>query len=308
MLIIILKFIVSAGICIYLFLRVTAYRKSFRKLISNVPKAEEPLYRQQLEKDLHHALENEEFFLVYQPQVDVPRQKIVGAEALLRWEHPTFGMISPEIFIPILEETGLICPIGEWVLLSACRQLNKWEEHLTSAIRISVNLSVRQLMMDDIPSILSGIIRETSVDPHRLELEITESGFLTHTESMIAAVESIKATGVSIAIDDFGSGQSSLSYFKYFPIDTLKVDRIFIREMISSNCDQAIVSSLIFLAHNLGMKVIAEGVERMEELELLSDYKCDEVQGFLYSRPLTVRDFEDLLASEGIFDYDLVLQ
>lgn len=154
----------------------------------------------------------------------------------------------------------------------------------------------------------SGIIRETNVDPRRLELEITESGFLTHTESMIATVESIKATGVNIAIDDFGSGQSSLSYFKYFPIDTLKVDRIFIREMISSNCDQAIVSSLIFLAHNLGMKVIAEGVERMEELELLSDYKCDEIQGFLYSKPLAVRDFEDLLASEGIFNYDLVLQ
>ncbi|WP_449600254.1 putative bifunctional diguanylate cyclase/phosphodiesterase [Paenibacillus sp. Marseille-Q9583] len=256
---------------------------------------------QLLEKDLHNALANDEFVLVYQPQIDVRTWQIVGTEVLLRWDHPEFGRISPEIFIPMLEESGMISPVGEWVLRSACEQMKNWEKHLTSAIRISVNLSVKQLLKDDIPGILSRILRETDLDPRMLELEITESIFLEHTESMISTLQQIRETGVSIAIDDFGTGQSSLSYFKYFPIQTLKIDRIFIGEIASNHYDRAIVFSLILLAHSLQMKVIAEGVEHMREFDILSGYQCDEVQGFLFSRPLTARDFEDLMASEGIY-------
>ncbi|MEK3661672.1 EAL domain-containing protein [Paenibacillus sp. FSL F4-0236] len=254
-----------------------------------------------LEKDLRKALANEEFLLVYQPQINVRTRKIVGTEVLLRWDHPEFGRISPEIFIPMLEESGMISQVGEWVLRSACEQIKKWENHLTSAIRISVNLSVKQLLEDNILGILSGIIQETGIDPRRLELEITESVFLAHTETMISRLRQIRDTGVSIAIDDFGTGQTSISYFKYFPIQTLKIDRLFIREIVSDKYDQAIVSFLILLAHSLKMKVIAEGVEHMREFEILSGYQCDEVQGYLFSRPLTARDFEDLMASEGIF-------
>lgn len=250
------------------------------------------LKRLALENSLRHALERDEFALHYQPQVDISSGQIVGMEALLRWQHPELGLVCPSDFIPLAEDTGLIVPIGEWVLHTACAQNKKWHEEGWPSMRISVNLSARQFEQLQLVEIITEALSETGLAPEQLELELTESAIMKNTETAIETLHRIKKTGVRIAIDDFGTGYSSLSYLKQLPIDVLKIDRSFVCESTTAPDDAAIVMAIIGLAHTLNLKVIAEGVETEEQLAFLRLLKCDEIQGYLCSRPLAAASFK----------------
>lgn len=250
--------------------------------------------RMELENHLRKAVEREEFSLYYQPQVDLKTGRMIGVEALIRWEHPEWGTVSPADFIPLAEETGLIVPLGEWVLKTACRQLRDWLDAGLPSIRVSVNLSSRQFYQNDLVERISQILQQTGLDPQHLKLEITES-MTMGVDYALEALGKLKKLGVQLSMDDFGTGYSSLSYLKNFPIDQLKIDQSFVRDIIRSRKDAAIVKTIIEMAHNLDLKVTAEGVETEEQLNWLKLQECDEAQGYYFSKPLTVEQFEQMM-------------
>ncbi len=250
-----------------------------------------------LEVALRYALERDEFQLYYQPQVSLKTGNIVGAEALLRWKHPQKGMISPMKFIPIAEENGLIEPIGEWVLHQACQDSKGWRSQGLGNLRVAVNLSGRQFQKPNLRQKLVQILLSTGCEPDYLELELTESLLIRDAELSIQQLQSLKALGLTIAIDDFGTGYSSLNYLQKFPFDVLKIDQCFVRNLHTNKINAAITKSLILMAHLLNLKVIAEGVETYPELEILNEFECDEIQGYLFSRPLNLEDFQALVKS-----------
>ncbi len=239
------------------------------------------------ENKLRLALENDELILHYQPRIDVASRRIVGIEALVRWSHPEKGLVAPTEFIPLAEEIGLIGEIGEWVLKTACRQNRSWQEQGLPPIKVSVNLSAHQLTSaSTIDRTIQDVLAETGLDARWLELEITESSLMRNIESTLDMLLEIRQSGVSISIDDFGTGYSSLSYLKRLPIDTLKIDKSFIRDIASDQDDAAIVTATIAMAHTMRLKVVAEGVTSTDQIHFLESHRCDEVQGFLLSHPL----------------------
>jgi EAL domain-containing protein (putative c-di-GMP-specific phosphodiesterase class I) len=242
--------------------------------------------RLELESDLRHALERHEFILHYQPKVEVSTGLITGLEALLRWVHPRRGLMSPMEFIPLAEETGLIASIGEWVLATACAQTKAWQDQGFSKLDIAVNLSARQFADPMLFSKLASIIRGSGLHPSSLELEITESLVMSQGANAVNVLQQLKSLGVRIAIDDFGTGYSSLAYLKSFPIDTIKVDRYFIRDIPANFGDKQITRALIAMARSLRLKVVAEGVETADQLKFLRKERCDLVQGYFLHRPL----------------------
>jgi diguanylate cyclase (GGDEF)-like protein len=253
------------------------------------------LQRLQLESDLRHALERGEFLLHYQPKVDLATGLISGTEALLRWKHPLRGLVPPREFIPLAEETGLIIPIGEWVLAAACARTKAWQAMGWTNLGVAVNLSVRQFADPLLIPKLTRIIRDSGLGPWCLELEITESVVMSHGSVAVEALEQLKSIGVRIAIDDFGTGYSSLAYLKRFPIDTLKVDRSFIRDIPADAGDKKITRAIIAMAHSLKLKVVAEGVETLAQLQFLRAQHCDAVQGYFLYRPLPEHEVAKVL-------------
>ena len=253
--------------------------------------------RLEMETCLRRAMDDNELSINYQPQVDIQTGRIIGVEALLRWNSAELGMVSPDEFIPVAEETGLISPIGEWVLREACRQVKKWQDDGLPEIRVAVNLSVRQFAKQSIDKLVSQVLLETGLPVHCLELEITENMLMDDVDGAVDTLHKLKALGVYLAIDDFGTGYSSLSYLKRFPIDKLKVDRSFITHVTTDSGDASVTQAIIAMAHSLGLTVTAEGVEEVSQLEFLRQNNCEEVQGYYFSRPLTRWDMEDLLQS-----------
>jgi diguanylate cyclase (GGDEF)-like protein len=243
--------------------------------------------RLDIERKLRHAISRNELALCFQPQFCADRKKATGVEALVRWHHPTDGMISPIRFIPVAEETGLIVEIGEWVLRTACHEMKNWIDRGLKPIRVAVNVSARQLRRRDFCEAVAGILAESGLPAELLELEITESAVMENPEEAIEILQRIGRMGVTLAIDDFGTGYSSLAYLKLFPIDHLKIDRSFVADIEFDLNDRAIAFGTIALAHSLGLNVIAEGVETEDQLELLRTNGCDEVQGYLFSKPLS---------------------
>jgi diguanylate cyclase (GGDEF)-like protein len=248
--------------------------------------------RVELETEMRKALENEQFTLHYQPQVDLESGKIVGAEALVRWQHPQKGMVSPADFIPLAEETGLIAPLGEWVLKRACMQLQEWLSKGHQPLVLAVNISSRQLEDRQFVSKILAILHETGIPTDLLELEITESAIMRNPEEVIPALEEMKQMGISLAIDDFGTGHSSLNYLRRFPVDTLKIDRSFVSDISKSPEDSILINGIIALAKSLRLKVIAEGVETYEQKVYLQEQKCDWVQGYYLYKPMPAEIFE----------------
>jgi diguanylate cyclase (GGDEF)-like protein/PAS domain S-box-containing protein len=248
------------------------------------------------ENKLRSALEKEQLVLHYQPRVDVASRKIVGIEALVRWSHPEKGLVSPLEFIPLAEEIGLIGELGEWVLKTACRQNRLWQEQGLAPVKVSVNLSAHQLNTTSmINQTIQNVLSETGMDACWLELEITESSLMQNIESTLSMLLEIRNSGVSISIDDFGTGYSSLSYLKRLPIDTLKIDKSFIRDIAIDHDDAAIVTATIAMAHTMRLKVVAEGVTSNEQIRFLESHQCDEVQGYLLSYPLPADELGDFL-------------
>ncbi|WP_165898338.1 EAL domain-containing protein [Tumebacillus sp. BK434] len=247
--------------------------------------------------DLRKGLEREEFFLAYQPQVCLMTGRITGMEALIRWRHPERGMVSPGEFIPLAEETKLIIPIGEWVLRTACRQNKAWQDAGFPPVCVSVNLSAAQFGQPNLVAMIKKILQETGLEPQYLNLEITESITMNNVERAILTMHEINEYGIGISIDDFGTGYSSLNYLKKFPIQTLKIDQSFVRDMTEEHQDVAIPTAIIAMAHSLNLKVIAEGVETDVQRQMLRERGCDEMQGYLISRPVPAPEFEALLHS-----------
>lgn len=255
------------------------------------------LQRLTLENGLRHALERQEFVLYYQPQLDIESGAIIGVEALLRWQSPERGLVAPAEFIPLLEETGLIVPVGEWVLRSACAQNRAWQREGLAPIRVSINLSALQFRQPDFAETIARILQETGLDPgwEGLEMELTESLLVNNVEETIKTLHKLRAMKIKVSIDDFGTGYSSLTYLKRFPLFGLKIDRSFVNDLSIKPEDAAIVSAIIALAHSLKLNVIAEGVETLEQLRFLRELKCDEMQGYLFSPPLPAADVVRLL-------------
>jgi EAL domain-containing protein (putative c-di-GMP-specific phosphodiesterase class I) len=248
--------------------------------------------RLKLETDLRRALERHEFELHYQPMIDIQLGRMVGMEALLRWRHPDRGLVSPADFIPLAEETGLIVPIGRWVIEEACAQNKAWQNKGLGKLRVSVNISAVQFRQKDLLETIARALTQGGLAPEDLEVEITESTVMQNASEATVTLERLSRTGVLISIDDFGTGYSSLSYLKSFPINTLKIDRSFIRDISVDRDDAAIVRAIIGLAHNLRLRVVAEGVETEQQLEFLRSLESDEYQGYYCSRPLAAADFE----------------
>lgn len=251
-----------------------------------------------LESSLRHAIENDEFVLHYQPRVAIDSLKIVGVEALVRWQHPQLGLIAPADFIPFAEGTGLIVPIGEWVLRTACAQNREWQAMGLAPFRMAVNISARQFQYHNIAKVIVEILQDQRLSPEHLELELTESSIMNNAEFAIEVLTSLKRMGVKISVDDFGTGFSSLSYLKRLPLDALKIDQSFVRDVTSDPDDAALVMAVITLGHNLRLSVVAEGVETDEQLRFLKLLNCDEIQGYLFSQPLPPDEFVALYASE----------
>lgn len=257
--------------------------------------------RLELEGNLRHALEREQFVLHYQPRIDVASRRMIGCEALIRWHLPGQGVIGPASFIPAAEETGLIGPIGRWVLQTACAQNKAWQDAGFSPLVISVNVSPRQFRQENFAHTIAEVLAATGLDARYLEIEITENMVMHDGERMVQALHAIKHLGVQIAVDDFGTGYSSLSYLKRFPVDRLKIDRSFVGDIdIGTDTDDAlIVRTIIALGHNLGLKVIAEGVEREAQIRFLEDNRCDELQGYYFSEPVAAEDFRGVLTTSS---------
>ncbi|HLE18037.1 MAG TPA: bifunctional diguanylate cyclase/phosphodiesterase, partial [Syntrophales bacterium] len=245
-----------------------------------------------LEYKLHKALELDEFILYYQPQVNTVTGEITGFECLIRWQDPETELIPPGRFIPIAEESGLIIPITAWVLKNACAQANAWRLKGYADVRFSVNISMRQFKEKDFVATLTNILNETGLPPGCLEIELTESVIMTDVEHTLKILQDLKKLGIRLSIDDFGTGFSSLSYLKSMPIDVIKIDRSFIRDIPSDEDDIAITTAIINMAHSLEIEVIAEGVETFEQFELLRKLGCDNVQGYLFMKPASAQEAE----------------
>lgn len=241
--------------------------------------------------DLRKALEHNEFTLHYQPKIHLATGAVQGAEALLRWHHPSLGNITPEMFIPVMEDLGLIHAVGKWVIHNACREISKLHKAGYPNLHVAINLSPHQFDKGDIASIIAEVIWETGISPQSVELELTEAVVMSDTEKSLLMLKVLQSMGVRVAVDDFGTGYSSMNQLTRFPIDILKVDRCFIHNMHQIPANQAIVSTIIRMAKQLGYEVVAEGVECIEELELLRKEGCDVIQGFYYSKPLPFNDF-----------------
>ena len=248
-----------------------------------------------LEAKLRVAERNNELRVYYQPQVDAKSEDIVGMEALIRWEHPELGMISPGFFIPLAEETGLIVSIGEWVMRTACVQTKQWQDRFGLPLRVGVNLSALQLRQPNLVEIVQSVLAETGIEPRLLDLEVTESISVKSIPNLMETLQGIRDLGCCISIDDFGTGQSSLDYIRRFPADKIKIDQVFVRNIGVDPDDEAIVQATISMAHNLNRGVVAEGVELEEHLNFLRDNGCEELQGYLFCRPLSAVSFENML-------------
>ena len=255
---------------------------------------ESALQRVTLGNELQRALEEDELDLFYQPQYSLKTGKMIGAEALIRWQHPEHGMIPPDKFIPLAEDNGMIIPMGEWVLKKACQQMRAWLDMGRPMERISVNVSGQQVQRGELVSCVERVLRETGLAPSHLELEITESFIMQQTDKVIKTLESLSQLGVIMSIDDFGTGYSSLSYLKQLPVHKLKIDRSFIRDIPGNANDEVIARAVLALGQSLQLNVIAEGVETEEQQAFLRKLKCDEVQGYLYSRPVPSEEFVKL--------------
>jgi diguanylate cyclase (GGDEF)-like protein/PAS domain S-box-containing protein len=253
------------------------------------------LARLDMENALRRAIDNNEFVLYYQPKIDIGTGRLSGAEALIRWKRPGHGMVSPALFIPLLEETGLIVRVGTWVLNEACRKISEWGKTRIGAVHLSVNVSGIQFFVGGLEEEVMRAIKEHDIAPELLELELTESSLMSNAEETITVLQNLKKLGIQISIDDFGTGYSSLAYLKRFPIDKLKIDIAFVREVTSNPDDAAIVLAIINMAHSLKLQVIAEGVERDAQLAYLRRHNCDEMQGYYFSRPLPEDEFEAML-------------
>jgi EAL domain-containing protein (putative c-di-GMP-specific phosphodiesterase class I) len=255
--------------------------------------------RVQLESELHTALERAQFQLYYQPKVHTQSGVVRSAEALIRWIHPQRGLIPPDTFIPLAEECGLIGAIGEWVVHEACRQARSWQDQGLSPLRVSVNLSPSQFRGSGLTDTIRGALEGAALDPQYFEVELTESAVMSDPEESIAILEQLSSMGVLVSVDDFGTGYSSMSYLRRFPIDKLKIDRVFISEIASRPEDASIVRAIVSLAHSLRLKVVAEGVETPAQLEFLRAIGCDEYQGYHFSRPLPGNEFERLIREKA---------
>lgn len=254
-----------------------------------------------LENHLHHALRRQELTLHYQPQFDVHHNQVIQFEALLRWQHPEFGMISPQTFIPIAEETGLIVPIGDWVLREVCLQHNRWLAEGLPPVRLAVNLSARQLQQPNLVERILEILQSAAIQPATLELEITETAAMRDLTGSIRTLRELRQAGLRISMDDFGTGYSSLSYLKRFPLHALKIDRTFVRDVATNPQDQAMVTAIIAMARGLGLHVVAEGVETEAQRQCLYELNCREMQGYLFSPPLATEDVLDFMGSHSLY-------
>jgi diguanylate cyclase (GGDEF)-like protein/PAS domain S-box-containing protein len=254
--------------------------------------------RLKLENGLRLALEKKELFLVYQPQIEIATGRIIGLEALLRWQHPELGLVPPDKFIRIAENSGLIVPIGEWVLRTACSQARKWQDEGLLAVPVAVNVSAVQFRQADFCERIGRVLWETGLAPQYLELELTESLLLSNADTRFSVLQDLRAMGLKLAIDDFGTGYSSLSYLKHFPVSKLKIDRSFIRDVAVNPDDAAITTAIISMAKSLNLKVIAEGVEDEAQMSFLRAHQCDEIQGYYFSKPLAVDKVADKLRGE----------
>ncbi|MFH1044806.1 MAG: EAL domain-containing protein [Pseudomonadota bacterium] len=248
-----------------------------------------------LEGMLRRALERGEFSLHYQPQVDLRSNRIFGCEALIRWNQADLGMVGPVKFIPLAEETGLIIPIGEWVVRTACLQNKAWQNAGLPAVTVAVNISARQFREKNLLQVVAKILAETGLDPTQLELEVTESVIMQDAQQVIASLQAFRDMGVRLSVDDFGTGYSSLSYLKRFPVDRLKIDQSFVRDLSTDADDAAIAQAVITLGHTMNLRVIAEGVETPEQLAFLRKHQCDEMQGYLFGKPMPAHEFGKLL-------------
>ena len=253
------------------------------------------MQRFSMQNDLHGALENDELELFFQPQVDLRTGTLVGAECLIRWQHPEHGFVSPGRFIPIAEDTGLIAAIDEWVLRTACAQSRVWQDRGLPGMRMAVNLSPRQFHNRSLVNIVSDVLKETQLPAELLELEVTEGAIMTDIDQTIATLRALSQLGVRVAVDDFGTGYSSLAYLAQFPLDVLKIDQSFVRDVVTHPDVACVVAAIVSLAHSLGLTVIAEGVENEEQVNFLRSLECEEIQGYLYGRPLPAKEFEFLL-------------
>jgi diguanylate cyclase (GGDEF)-like protein len=240
-----------------------------------------------IHNELHRAMAQRELQVFYQPQVRIATGQLVGFEALLRWKHNTLGWVSPAEFIPVAEESGIIVKLGEWVMRTAARQAAQWHAQGHTGFRMAVNLSVRQFVSNDLPDLVQDVLRETSLPPNMLELEVTESLALHSVATTLGTLHACKALGVQLAMDDFGTGYSSLAYLKRYPLDSLKIDQVFVRNITRDAGDAAITRAIVAMAHSFGMSVIAEGVETAEQLEFLRSLDCEDFQGYLFSKPVT---------------------
>ncbi|MCP8615995.1 sensor domain-containing protein [Salirhabdus salicampi] len=247
-----------------------------------------------IENELHKAIKEKQFSLHYQPQIDIKQKKLIGFEALLRWNHPKKGNISPNIFIPLAEKTGLIKELGEWVVEEACRQNKKWQDKGYPPVKVSVNMSVKQFLQKNLVEKVGNILEKTNLEPKYLEMEITESMAMANEEYILETLSGLHKLGIQVSIDDFGTGYSSLKYISQFPLCKLKIDQLFIREGRGQN--EAIVKWIINMSHSLNMKVVAEGVETKEQLEFLKNEKCDEMQGFYFSKPVCATKAESFFS------------
>ncbi len=252
-----------------------------------------------LESNLRPGLERSEFFVQYQPQVSIRDFHLVGMEALVRWQHPSLGLLYPSEFITLAEESGMIVLLGDWILRTGCAQNKAWQDAGLTPMRLSVNFSARQFQQPTFIADINQILKDTNLDPRWLELELTESSIMKDPEEAIEKLHELKLMGIKVAIDDFGTGYSSLNYLKRFPIDTLKIDKSFVADVCKDPHDTSIVRAIINLGHALDLNVIAEGVETREQLQYLTALGCDAVQGFLFSKALSVKAFEELLMEQA---------
>jgi EAL domain-containing protein (putative c-di-GMP-specific phosphodiesterase class I) len=254
-----------------------------------------PRDRVKLESDLYRALPLRQFELMYQPKADTATQSLHSAEALIRWRHPERGLLLPETFIPIAEDCGLINAIGEWVLGEVCRQCKAWQNEGLPPMRVAVNVSASQFRHGNLFETIRRSLEEADLAPHYLELELTESAVMTNPEASAGILEQLSSMGVLVSVDDFGTGYSSMSYLRRFPIDKLKIDRGFVKDLMTRADDASIVQAIISMAHSLRLKVVAEGVETSEQLHWLKSMGCDQYQGFHFSPPLPAEAFAAFL-------------
>lgn len=275
---------------------ISAYNAAMQSQISE---------RMTLESKLRLAVKQKEFVLHYQPKVNLQTGKIIGLEALVRWQHPEMGLISPARFIPVAEETGLIVPMGDWILRTACEQVVAWQRDGIATLPVAVNLSARQFLQPDLVAQVKDVIETSRIEPCLLELELTESLSMDSPEKTIAVLTALKGLGITLTLDDFGTGYSNLSYLKRFPLDKLKLDQSFVRDITQSNEALAISHAIIVLAHSLRLGVVAEGVETQEQLTLLTQHHCDEMQGYFFSKPLPVAQSTALLQADKRLAYSV---